>query len=268
MAYKVVVIEDEPQVAELLRMILRHDEIEVFVSFDGISGLETIRRVNPNLVILDIMMPNMNGWQVYDTIRSEEALCHIPVIIETVLPERPERKQTFAISDIDIYFTKPFDTTRLRREVGRMLGNEQLWPPPKPRTPRPLPDSASGDFVVAPDQDQAAPSLPVESPPVDLTAPASSPISPVSSSTAASQPAPAPVASPAPVESSPAVESQSAPDQITPSAPVEPPPELPPTEPVVPDSSPVSGAVASPPASEPAAPPPEEAAGHQTSTES
>jgi DNA-binding response OmpR family regulator len=133
MAHKVIVVEDEPQVVELLRLILRHAEIEVFTALDGTTGLDLIRKVKPDLVLLDIMMPNMNGWDVYDAMRSDADLKHIPVIVESVLPERSERKVTFAESPIDYYFTKPFDTMRLRREVGRMLGNEAMWPPPKPR---------------------------------------------------------------------------------------------------------------------------------------
>jgi DNA-binding response OmpR family regulator len=147
MAHKVVVVEDEPQVVELLRLILRHAEVEVFTALDGRTGLELIRRVKPDLVMLDIGMPNMNGWDVYDAMRTDAELRFIPVIIESVLPERFERKMTFIESPIDFYFTKPFDTTRLRREVGRMLGNEDMWPPPKPRSLRPLPPTAASDLL-------------------------------------------------------------------------------------------------------------------------
>ena len=145
MAHKVVVVEDESQVVELLRLILRHAEIEVFTALDGKTGLELIRRIKPDLVMLDIMMPNMNGWELYDAMRSDAELKFIPVIVESVLPERFEHKVSFAESPIDFYFTKPFDTTRLRREVGRMLGNEEMWPPPRPRSPRPLAPTAASD---------------------------------------------------------------------------------------------------------------------------
>jgi DNA-binding response OmpR family regulator len=164
MAYKVIIVEDEPQVTELLRLILRHAEIEVFTALDGTKGLELIRQIKPDLVVLDIMMPNMSGWDVYDTIRSDETLCHIPIIIESVLPARSERKQTFAESPIDYYFTKPFDTTRLRREVGRMLGGKQLWPLPKPRPPHPQPLSVTGEFLTMAESEKA-PARASEAPP-------------------------------------------------------------------------------------------------------
>jgi two-component system response regulator VicR len=225
MAYKVVVVEDEPQVAELLRLILRHPEIEVFLAFDGESGLETIRQVRPDLVILDIMMPNMNGWEVYDTMRSEATLKHIPVIIETVLPERPERKQTFALSDIDYYFTKPFDTIRLRREVGRMLGKEQLWPPPKTRPLRPLPDSASA-AKSPPEPEKIDPPAPDEPPPAEPTRPPGQPVSAAEPTRPPGQPVSA------------AAKSPPEPEKIDPPAPDEPPP----AEPTRPPGQPVSAA--------------------------
>jgi two-component system response regulator VicR len=171
MAHKVVVVEDEPQVVELLRLILRHAEIEVFTALDGKTGLELIRQIKPDLVLLDIMMPNMNGWDVYDAMRTDAELKFIPVIVESVLPERFDRKMTFTESPIDFYFTKPFDTTRLRREVGRMLGNEGMWPPPKPRPPRPLSLTAASDFLSA-----AQPPAPPPSPTAATRGPADKPL--------------------------------------------------------------------------------------------
>ncbi len=173
MVYKVVVIEDEPQVAELLGLILRHAEIEVFTALDGKSGLTMIREMLPHLILLDIMMPQMNGWDVFTAVRSDPALKQIPIIIESVLPERPERKVDFANSDIDYYFTKPFDTMRLRREVARMLGRDQLWPPPKPRPARsPLPIRATGEILIEPEQKPATPPTAADSQPPAETKPA------------------------------------------------------------------------------------------------
>jgi DNA-binding response OmpR family regulator len=167
MAHNVVVVEDEPQVVELLRLILRHAEIEVFTALDGKTGLELIRQIKPDLVLLDIMMPHMNGWDVYDAMRTDAELKFIPVIVESVLPERFDRKMSFIESPIDFYFTKPFDTTRLRREVGRMLGNEEMWPPPKPRALRPLPLTAASDLLSA-----VQPPAPPPAPPAAARGPA------------------------------------------------------------------------------------------------
>lgn len=127
MAYNVVSIEDEHEIVELLRVVLRHPEINVYPAENGEAGLALLRQIRPDLVILDIMMPGMDGWAVYDTIRSDPDLCDLPVIILSVLQERIERKRAFASSDIDVYVTKPFDTVRLRGEIGRLLGRDDLW---------------------------------------------------------------------------------------------------------------------------------------------
>ena len=127
MAYNVISIEDEHEIVELLRVVLRHPEINMYPAEDGEIGLVLLRQFKPDLVILDIMMPGMDGWTVYDTIRSDPELCDLPVIILSVLQERVERKRAFASSDIDVYVTKPFDTVHLRSEIGRLLGRDDLW---------------------------------------------------------------------------------------------------------------------------------------------
>ena len=127
MVYKVVSIEDEIEIVDLLRVVLRHPEIEVLPAHSGEDGLALLHRVKSDLVILDIMMPGMNGWEVYDAIRTDPALRDLPVIILSVLQEKLERRRSFASSDIDVYVTKPFDTVRLRGEIERIFGRDDLW---------------------------------------------------------------------------------------------------------------------------------------------
>jgi CheY-like chemotaxis protein len=127
MSYTVVAIEDEDEIIELLRVVLRHAAITVRPAYSGQSGLALVREIVPDLVMLDIMMPGMDGWTVYDAIRADPNLRDVPVIILSVLQETPERKRAFASSDIDLYVTKPFDTVTLRHEIGRLLGDSELW---------------------------------------------------------------------------------------------------------------------------------------------
>jgi hypothetical protein len=150
-----------------------------------------IRAILPHLILLDIMMPQMNGWDVYTAVRTDPALKQIPIIVESVLPERPERKIDFADSEIDYYFTKPFDTMRLRREVARMLGRDQLWPPPKPRPARPpLPVRATGEILIEPEQKPVPPPAAAESEPPAEPKPV--PVQPSPEVTRADSPAAAP----------------------------------------------------------------------------
>jgi DNA-binding response OmpR family regulator len=137
MVRKVVSIEDEPEIAELLRVVLFSPEIELHHADSGGAGLVLIRRVQPDLIVLDLMLPGeLNGWQVYDTIRADAKLSRTPVIILSVLPERPERRRAFEGSEIDLYITKPFDTLRLRKEIERMVNQTGLWRPPGPSIAR------------------------------------------------------------------------------------------------------------------------------------
>lgn len=125
--YRVIVIDDHHEISQLLGIVLRHPEIELHTAEDGREGLRMIREVRPDLVVLDVMMPGLNGWQVYDAVRSDPALDRTPIIMVTVVPEQAERRRQFANSAIDRYFTKPFDTMQLRHEIERMLGGVSLW---------------------------------------------------------------------------------------------------------------------------------------------
>lgn len=132
MACKVVSIEDEPEISELLRIVLSSPEIEVYSCDNGPDGIQLVQTCKPDLVILDIMLPGMNGWAVYDAIRSDDNIKMTPIVMLSVLREAPERRQAFVGSPIDLYVTKPFDTIRLRGDIERMLGRKGLWPVTKP----------------------------------------------------------------------------------------------------------------------------------------
>lgn len=158
MAFKVVSVEDDQEIAELLGLVLQSPQIDLFSADSGLDGLTLIREVKPDLVMLDVMIPGMNGWDVYDAIRADDDLKTTPIIMLSVTREGAERRRAFAGSDIDVYITKPFDTLRLRREIGRLLGSEGLWPPPPVRLAHP----ADG-----PDMHEALKALPLEESPHD-----------------------------------------------------------------------------------------------------
>jgi len=130
--YRVVLVEDETAIVDLLRIVLAHPRIELHTAQDGPNGLALIRRVKPDLVMLDVMIPDMDGWEVYDAMRADPSFEQTPVIMISVIHERPERRKALARSTIDLYVTKPFDALRLRGEITRMLGGQELWGPPSP----------------------------------------------------------------------------------------------------------------------------------------
>ena len=125
--YRVVMVDDHREISQLLGIVLRHPALDLHVAEDGFEGLRLIREVQPDLVMLDVMMPGMSGWEVYDAVRADPDLGETPIIILTVVPEQAERRRRFTDSARDLYVTKPFDTLTLRREIERMLGGISLW---------------------------------------------------------------------------------------------------------------------------------------------
>ncbi len=128
MTWTVVSIDDIEEVGELVRVMLRHQDITVHHVRDGPSGLALIHEVLPDLVMLDVMLPGMSGWEVHAAIRADEKLRTLPIIMLSVLTAKPEQLLRFENSDIDLYVTKPFDARRLRKQVAQMLGVDLLWP--------------------------------------------------------------------------------------------------------------------------------------------
>ena len=122
----IVAIEDEPSIADLLNFVLESSQLAVNHCSDGKEGLETIFKVKPDLVIMDVMLPSMDGWQVYDAIRSDPTVKATPVLMLSVTGPEFERKDTFRRSSIDFYMNKPFDARVLRRKVEEILGQE-IW---------------------------------------------------------------------------------------------------------------------------------------------
>lgn len=133
----VLTIEDQPAIAELLGFLLDATELDVKRSDNGAEGLEMIQKLKPDLVIMDVMMPTMDGWQVFDTVRQDEATQNIPIIMLSVARQDPERRVSFRGSHLDFYMTKPFDVVSLRRLVQEVLGLE-IWIKSPPTSPTPV----------------------------------------------------------------------------------------------------------------------------------
>jgi DNA-binding response OmpR family regulator len=140
----IVTIEDDSQIAELLEIVLNAEQLIVSKCSNGMEGLEAVRVQKPDLVILDVMMPVMSGWQVYDHIRSEEAIAQTPILMLSVTRQKAERRQTFRDSKIDFYMNKPFDMLKLRRQVEEILGLN-IWDLPDPPSIKPIMPDSSDD---------------------------------------------------------------------------------------------------------------------------
>ena len=121
---KVVCIEDEPEMIELIKLILGRRNFELIGAVGGREGLGTVRKVKPDLVLLDLMMPDMDGWEVYQQMKADDELKNIPVIVVTAKAQSIDKVLGLHIAKVDDYVTKPFGPQELLQSVNRVLGTE------------------------------------------------------------------------------------------------------------------------------------------------
>ena len=117
MAISVLVVEDDPNIRELLQLYLEKDGYAVTLASDGGQGLAKFRAIKPNLVLLDVMMPVMDGWAVCKAIRAED---NTPVIMLTAKGETDD-KVTGLKAGADDYITKPFEMKELLARIEAVL---------------------------------------------------------------------------------------------------------------------------------------------------
>ncbi len=118
---KVVCVEDEPEIIDLIRLILGRKGFDLTGATGGLEGLEAIRRVKPDLVLLDLMMPDMDGWEVYQQMKADPDLKNIPVIVVTAKAQSIDKILGLHIAKVDDYVTKPFGPQELLQSVERVL---------------------------------------------------------------------------------------------------------------------------------------------------
>ncbi|WP_084129167.1 response regulator transcription factor [Demequina sp. NBRC 110055] len=117
---RVVVIEDDPDISLLVAHKLRAGGHEVEVESDGRAGLAAVVASTPDLVILDWMMPRMNGIEVCEAMRADLALATIPVLMLTAKALEVDLERAYAVG-VDEYIQKPFSTRELMVRVARLL---------------------------------------------------------------------------------------------------------------------------------------------------
>jgi DNA-binding response OmpR family regulator len=119
----VLYIEDERPVIDLVREALKLAGYKVVGATSGRQGLSLMRERKPDLIMLDLMMPDLNGWDVYREMKKDDILANIPVIV--VSAKVPDRGKVIIedLPPVDDYITKPFDVEQLIRAVKGILSN-------------------------------------------------------------------------------------------------------------------------------------------------
>jgi DNA-binding response OmpR family regulator len=120
----IVCIEDEPEMIELIQLILNRRGFEVLGAQGGKEGLQMVRETLPDLVLLDLMMPEMDGWEVYQQMKAEESTRNIPVIIVTAKAQNIDKVLGLHIAKVDDYIAKPFGPQELIDSVEKILSRK------------------------------------------------------------------------------------------------------------------------------------------------
>ena len=124
MARSVLIIEDDRNIADLLRLYLEKDGYEVTLAYDGLKGLEKFREVKPDLLLLDVMLPGIDGWGVCRSIRQDSKT---PIIMLTAKSETEDK--VFGLKQgADDYITKPFEMKEVLARIEAVLRRSGLEP--------------------------------------------------------------------------------------------------------------------------------------------
>jgi DNA-binding response OmpR family regulator len=120
-AKQIIYIEDEQDMIELVRLILNRKGYEVKGANSGREGLDLIRASSPALVLLDLMMPDMDGWEVYHQLKADDATRSTPVIVITAKAQNIDKVLGIHIAKVDDYICKPFSPQQLIDSVESVL---------------------------------------------------------------------------------------------------------------------------------------------------
>lgn len=121
---KILCIEDETEMIDLMRLILERRGFDFVGAEGGQQGLELMRQEKPDLILLDLMMPGMDGWEVYQQIKVDEELKDTAVIVVTAKAQNIDKVLGLHIAQVDDYITKPFGPQELLDSIYRVLNIE------------------------------------------------------------------------------------------------------------------------------------------------
>ncbi|MGA2581929.1 MAG: diguanylate cyclase [Tepidisphaeraceae bacterium] len=125
MRQRVLIIDDSRDIHELVIASLAGEGVEILSAFDGKSGLETARGTPPDLILLDVNMPDLDGFEVCQRLKTENLTSSIPVIFLTVAASTAEKVKALEFGGVD-YITKPFDPAELRARARSALRTKFL----------------------------------------------------------------------------------------------------------------------------------------------
>ncbi len=124
---KILVVDDDRAINELIKVNLKLAGYDVIQAFDGTQGFALAKQELPNMLILDVMMPNVDGYTVAQRVRQNETTKNIPILMLTALSDIEDKGRGFSIG-IDDYLVKPFDMEELKMRVKAILKRSNQLP--------------------------------------------------------------------------------------------------------------------------------------------
>lgn len=123
---RIVYIEDDPDMIDLVSLILKSKGFTVQGANGGREGLDLITNDPPDLILLDLMMPDIDGWEVYHQIKANEVSSQIPVIIITAKAQAIDQVLGLKIAQVDDYISKPFHFQQLVDSIQNTLARNKI----------------------------------------------------------------------------------------------------------------------------------------------
>ena len=154
----VLVVDDDPVILKLLEVNFEMEGFEVVRAADGFEGLERARAVLPDIVVLDVMMPRMTGYEVAKALREDDGTAHIPIIFVTARAQSSDVERGMELG-VDDYITKPFDPLDLIDRVNTLLARSQAFADGETRS--------GGGVASAPEPDPGPGPAPAPEPPAE-----------------------------------------------------------------------------------------------------
>jgi DNA-binding response OmpR family regulator len=117
---KILIVDDDPDIVEILRLSFPEDRYKVIEAYDGIKAVKKVYEEKPDAIILDILLPEMNGYQVARLLKNQKEYKDIPIVILSAKTQKVDKFWAFQ-AGADHYITKPFDPNEVVNTIKKLL---------------------------------------------------------------------------------------------------------------------------------------------------
>jgi two-component system response regulator VicR len=128
---KVLIVEDDKDIADLVKLVLETENFEVEAELNPESAYEKAKASRPDAIMLDLLMPRMDGWTIFKKLREDHSFDDVPIAILTGKSQQVDQMVGLHIMNVDAYITKPFGKQELIDKTYELIGKRK-----KPANPR------------------------------------------------------------------------------------------------------------------------------------